>query len=554
MPADHSQYRTLIRGVIEQTTALAVGGTPGSDASQDVCYRDGRGRLTIPGTGLAGALIETAVRIFPALIAWEVKDALLGGQITGKQRNTPRPRRGSDQDSGAFFQSVWRFRHAHLMLVDERTEWRQGVGIRQATGASASEKKALYDFEVVPRGACWDFFLEVDTFRGGAEAEAVAVIALNEWVQERGWLGRGPARGTGWIRLMPRQVFRLGRTPSMLEIWPDNTKPLDQMLNDVVTAGGRPLAWGDILRESQAVAGRWARGSWYYLNFPITLGPDAGPGEYGWDVLQVAGHPAGELNPSAIGILEPLSVGSVDWRSKEFKQPDAPFVSTQPSGQSEPQPFLPGSGIRGPLRHTAGRLSRATGAVVRDLNHPRDAEETRLRTTLEMRRRTSGFVPDSQVRAIVDAMTSLFGAEELCGRVLVSDAYLTRERFRMARVEHHAEDEFTAGVYGTGKFDCNVLIEGPMSLRIVLEAPSLMALEQMARRLLPALELARLGHLPIGGGKWRGAGWGPWIFGLATLARVGSEQPVPEDDPSQEAPLPVRFDRLLSRWKEAEYA
>jgi hypothetical protein len=79
-------------------------------------------------------------------------------------------------------------------------------------------------------------------------------------------------------------------------------------------------------------------------------------------------------------------------------------------------------------------------------------------------------------------------------------------------------------------------------------------LEQMARRLLPALELARLGHLPIGGGKWRGAGWGPWIFGLATLARVGSEQPVPEDDPSQEAPLPVRFDRLLSRWKEAEYA
>ena len=39
--------------------------------------------------------------------------------------------------------------------------------------------------------------------------------------------------------------------------------------------------------------------------------------------------------------------------------------------------------------------------------------------------------------------------------------------------------------------------------------------------LVPALELARLGHLPIGGGKWRGAGWIPWHIEKIELARAG---------------------------------
>ncbi len=60
-----AEYRTLIQASIVQTTALAVGGSS-PDGNPDACYRDGLGRLTIPGTGLAGALVETAARLFPA--------------------------------------------------------------------------------------------------------------------------------------------------------------------------------------------------------------------------------------------------------------------------------------------------------------------------------------------------------------------------------------------------------------------------------------------------------------------------------------------------------
>ena len=113
---------------------------------------------------------------------------------------------------------------------------------------------------------------------------------------------------------------------------------------------------------------------------------------------------------------------------------------------------------------------------------------------------------------MADDITKVFGAEELGGRILVRDAALAvsdggiTPHYVIARLEHHAEDEFTAGVYGGGKFDCDVLLEGRMDFQIVLEAPSLEDLQAMVQRVAPALELARPRQLPLGGGKWRGAG------------------------------------------------
>ncbi|MCR4412725.1 MAG: RAMP superfamily CRISPR-associated protein [Thermoguttaceae bacterium] len=230
--------------------------------------------------------------------------------------------------------------------------------------------------------------------------------------------------------------------------------------------------------------------------------------------------------------MVPLSVNKSGlWRGDQYQQPDAPFVSTKPAGQVEFQPFLPGSSIRGALRHATSRLMRARKCEVADPNFSGDAEAQRLRDHLKGKQESGEPLSDHVTRALADPVTQVFGLEELCARGLVSDAALASKdyAFTLARAEHHAEDEFTAGVYGSGKFDSDLLLQGPMQFRIVAEAPTLEELRSMAETLAPALELARLGHLPIGGGKWRGAGWVPWQIGPMELARIGDRAGRAED-------------------------
>src|SRR5207247_392638 len=110
----------------------------------------------------------------------------------------------------------------------------------------------------------------------------------------------------------------------------------------------------------------------------IELGPGPQKDGYGLDTLQVAGHPQGDLFAGEQDVLGPLSVErGANWLGDDWKPPAAPFVSTKPAGRGV-QPFLPGGGLRGPLRHAASRLRRGRGEAVRDPNDPEDAEKKRL--------------------------------------------------------------------------------------------------------------------------------------------------------------------------------
>lgn len=138
--------------------------------------------------------------------------------------------------------------------------------------------------------------------------------------------------------------------------------------------------------------------------------------------------------------------------------------------------------------------------------------------------RDGPWVAGEDIRDLVDPVSAVFGTKELCGRVLVRDAHSVDADFQIVRTEHHAEDEFTAGVFGDSKFDRNVLLYGPLEFEIVVEAPSLPKLEELVQPLIGALEMARLGYVPVGGGKWRGAGWVPWEIGRMQLWRAGFEE------------------------------
>lgn len=357
-------YRTLVRGKLVQESALCVSGAGATPGGADIpCARDGLGRLTIPGTGLAGALIETAGRVFPALFKTYLDPSdptdSQWQRITAKHHRpkadepTP-PNLKKREEEGEERQSLWHFWPAHI-IRDLATEPRQGVGIRQATGATAAQARALFDVETVPAGETWELFFEIDTLRGGDAVEAVALFALAEWAAGRCWLGAGAARGLGWMKLIDAEVLRLPATREAIDAWPNNTLSRDEVWKKLRTLSA-PGEVKDLRKEAKRLWGEreLPRDRFVYLTLDVALRPGLRADEYGWDSLSVGGHAAAVLNPLSEGMLTPLGVASQTFLQDYV--PDMPVVAT--GTEATQRPFLPGSGLRGPLRHAASRWWR----------------------------------------------------------------------------------------------------------------------------------------------------------------------------------------------------
>lgn len=534
-------YRTVIRATIVQESPLAAGGGAPDEAEPDACLRDGLGRLTLPGASLAGALVETASRLQPDLVPDPGSEQVPFAAVTGKRRGRPtRAARGATAER--FLQSVWTLENAHVDGPEPETEWRQGVGIRQATGAATRDKGALFDFEIVPTGTRWTFQLEVDTHReGGVDAEALALLALDEWARGRLWLGGRAARGSGWCRLADPHVVRLAGTRETVLAWPDNTcEPATALARLEARPENSVLAWNEAVEAARArLAPPEPLAAWHYVRFDVALEVAApAEGDYGWSPLRIGGHPC-RLDPDAAeGRWEPRS------GDPEERDLDRPHLRTGAGGDLVPA--LPGASARGPLRHGASRLLRQESVPTRDPNDPDDPLGAKLRDKVRQLRDSTPAFGSDDVRLDADLATRWLGAEELASHVLLRDAAFEGEA-SFVRLQRHAEDEFTAGVYGNAKFDTEVLAEGRFRFPIVVELPPyrppfvkrkgakkttpesdlLARLAELDQWLLPALEQAGLGHLPVGGNKWSGCGWIPWRVEAVTVERAGEPDAEP---------------------------
>ena len=74
----------------------------------------------------------------------------------------------------------------------------------------------------------------------------------------------------------------------------------------------------------------------------------------------------------------------------------------------------------------------------------------------------------------------------------------------------HAEDEFTAGSYGSAKRDAVRVLQGTFPVRVVVEGATSEEVEPLVKLIDRQVALGALGHLPVGGHKTRGAGSGHW--------------------------------------------
>lgn len=469
-------YRTLFTGTLVQDSALSVGGSSiGAGTVDDPLCRDGKNRLTLRGSTLAGALVATLRKLVPHL----PKEISAGAK--------------PDKDTPAPPPSLWQVFTTHPQA--EHLETRQGVGIRQDTGAAA--KGVLFDLETLPRGTRWNFVMEVNTHADKEdEAERLAAAALLEWRRGRCWLGRSVARGLGWLHLENLCAWRLNT--SHIDLWPDSRLKLDAAIDQVQkTSSIRCIEAGNF----KDVFAPLPVGDWRYLEIEGTIQVGERDNGYGVDALSVGGHAANlGLTTYNSHYLKPC--GQALQKRKDNFIPDAAIVLTQ-KVDGELEPFLPGSGLRGPLRHALSRWLRAQGKTIRDPN---------VRDVPTDKQDDSAAVED------------WFGNFERSARLLVRDAYLQEgSEWRAAWLQHHAEDEFAGGVYGSSKFDRVALMQAEFEWKLVFELDPKYTQEVVLEAFRPVLRLAENSHLPVGGGQWRGVGWPRWQVKQIRLGWAGED-------------------------------
>jgi len=444
---------TLFTATLVQDSALSVSGID-RESNADRPFTLVDGMPVLPGRGIKGALVAMARRFFD-----------------------PLPRSISENPSRrtALRRSAWEIANARPQeRVSPRL--RAGVGIRHKTGARAGG--VLYDREVIPAGTHWSLDFRVDWSVAGDEAvEAEGILGYllaQHWAKDRCWLGADVARGLGWCHLEELRAYRL------------NTDAYDQWVQSGRQALPDPL---DEIPEVEPTR------SWCFqtLDLNVSAGenrPDPGGPVWGLDMLAIGPH----NTDSGVQATGDGTWAHPSWSSAEETTPDA--ISTDRAIlMAGDRPLLPGSSVRGPMRHA---LARAYNAARKSVQDPHEVQ---------------GKVDKG------DAGGRLFGTAERSSRVLIRDA-LAEGEWAAARLHMHAEDEFSAGSYGSAKRDAVRVLCGAFPVRIVVEGPDEASVKPLVEEIDRLVALGMLGHLPLGGHKTRGAGWCRWEPGQWKVVNV----------------------------------
>lgn len=455
-------YRTLVFARLVQESALNVGGNQPHQLVDVPLARDGLGRPVLRGSTLAGCFIATAKALAGTLPA-----AITSGGVSARHEDLPTP-------------SAWRFAHAHLLDATPPTALCQHVSIDPRTLAAKDDH--LFNLEALPPGTSWNFEMEIAPVDGVefAELEALAAATLARWQQPGGArLGRGSRHGYGWCHLEDLAIVRL--TASQARLWPDALAPArtaTEWIEHFRAQQVEILGLADLLALHAARLPAQGR---YVAELAGTLEvgerqDEFGKG-YGLDTLSVGGHARLQLQAQEFfeRIIRPPEI---PFHADEF-DPDF-TITALPGPDGKLTPYVPGASLRGVWRAQLMRHYRAQG---------RD-------------------------RVLLD---TLFGSTERAGRLSVADATLADDDWRLLWQQHVAIDELSGGAYGSAKFDRLCLARGRFRWRATIDAASEEEAKALAALLCELLKRLGEGHLPLGGGIWRGHGHIAWKLDHCTI-------------------------------------
>ncbi len=398
----------------------------------------------------------------PTLVGRSLKGAAVA---MAKRFFDPLPRAVSDDiRNGALRRSAWEFVDATTTAT---SRVRAGVGISHKTGARSGG--VLYDREVVPAGTRWPLSFRVDWSHvvsddEGREAEGILGFVLSQhWAQGRCWLGGGAARGLGWCHLEELRCYRVDRVS--YDRWIESGRTQLPPARDNVPTVEPTRSWCFRTLDVKASFGEYR--------------PDPNAAAWGLDMLAVGPHDSERT-------VQPTGDGNWAKPTWATRAGTPRSLSTDRAILMDgSRPLLPGASVRGPLRHAFSRAKRAEGHVVQDPH-----------------------LVQGDVGA-ADVAGQAFGTVANSSRILIRDARAEGD-WAAAKLHMHAEDELSAGSYGSTKRDAVRVIKGVFPIRIVIEGADPRDVEPLVALIDGQVAFGALGHLPVGGHKTRGAGWGSW--------------------------------------------
>jgi len=461
---------TLFTATLVQDSALSVSSL-NRETTADQPFAIVDGVPTLVGRSLKGAAVAMAKRFFD-----------------------PLPRAVSDDiKHGALRRSAWEFADATTTGMP-RT--RAGVGICQKTSARAGG--VLYDREVIPARTMWQLSFRVDRSYALNDAEfteaegILGYVLVEHWAKGRCWLGGGVARGLGWCHIEDLKAYRFDE--ASYDKWIVAGRPREPHVSAVPVPVVSPTR------------------SWCFrtLDVDISFGeykPAPNDAAWGLDMFAVGPHDSERaVQPTGDGTWA-RPAWATNANTPDALSTDRALLMDGTAGQE--RPLLPGASVRGPLRHAFSRMQRVAGHDVKDPHL------------------VQGDVGEG------DPAGNAFGTVSKSSRILVRDARAEGD-WAAAKLHMHAEDEFSAGSYGSAKRDAVRMLQGTFPVRIVVEGATSEEVEPLVKLIDRQVALGALGHLPIGGHKTRGAGSGrwqakPWVNDDVTKARDWTPPTEPED-------------------------
>lgn len=474
---------TLFTATLVQDSALSVSGL-NRETSADQPF----------------ALVESTVNGVRTLVPTLVGRGLKGAAVAmAKRFFNPLPRAVSDDiKHGALRRSAWEFADATATGV---SRIRAGVGIRQKTSARAGG--VLYDREVIPAGTKWQLSFRVDRSYALDDAEyteaggILGYVLAEHWAKERCWLGGSAARGLGWCHVEGLKAYRFDE--ASYEAWVKSGRTTLPPALDGVPVVSPTRSW-----------------CFRTLDVNVSFGeykPEPSEAAWGLDMFAVGPHDTDRAVQKTGGgtwarpAWAPNANDPSKWLADKYTPDD---LSTDRALLMEgDRPLLPGASVRGPLRHAFSRMERAAGHTVEDPNR----KDAKVGTD--------------------DPAGKAFGTVSKSSRILIRDARAEGE-WAAAKLHMHAEDEFSAGSYGSAKRDAVRVLQGTFPVRVVVEGATAEEVEPLVKLINRQVSLGALGHLPIGGHKTRGAGSGhwqakPWVNDDVTKARDWTPPKEPEE-------------------------
>lgn len=478
----------VFKGTLRQDSALSTGGLIAKTSAQGYApamtdhpfMRDGKNRLVLRGSGLAGALIATARQL-----GYSTKQLEKLGILDTPTNHGDEHQKQRLAQRQHFSGSRWQVLNAHLATETHETMLRQGVAIQHDTSTAA--QGALYDSETLPAGTQWNFTVECVMLGNPDHAkESLELLkaVLEHWEKGQAKFGASVARGLGWLTLIYCNAYNITKTtpyPNRLTIGSKKAEAFETQFSKNLIKN-----WQD------------------YSLKPIDKKPNS---------IRISGKIiVGEINDDAWG-LDTFASGS---HIQSFHHNDATWQNHFSKAENEPQaktdsdhrlpmtknakgqrvPFIPGGSIRGVLRHAFSRWYQLQGESIYDPTKQYDAmkENTEARDKVEL------LFGDHPHRHANKAQSSA---------LLVRDAYLVGNDWKAVVLEHHAEDEFTASTFESAKFDRQVLLKGTFAFCMEIEinndnkaiADAFCAFAQ---------NITKARQLQLGGGVWRGYGSPKW--------------------------------------------